>query len=167
MSEEKFSDNEASSPPIEENEEALLKSEPRSATSKKKFVMTPARAETLRKGREKRAQLLQEKKKEQEESKIQLKNKKEEIKKRVEEEMNKTEPTPQPEPVAPIPEKPALKRTYRKKTLAPEPTLEPVKPAKRTYRKKPPPSDSESDDAVTDVAPSRKRVPDERFLVFV
>jgi hypothetical protein len=60
-------------------------------TPKKKFVMTPARMETLRKGREKRMQNISKKKEIIENLKTEEKQKKEAIKKRVEAELAKQE----------------------------------------------------------------------------
>lgn len=57
---------------------------------KKKFVLTPARLETLRKGREKRTQMIKEKKAIEEKMRAEAKQEKQEIKQKVEEEYSRT-----------------------------------------------------------------------------
>ena len=99
---------------------------------KKKFIMTPARMETLRKGREKRMQNISKKKEIEHKLKAEEKQKKEEIKQRVEEEFKKETAEPiagNPAVVSKTIEeeipKPKLNRVPRKprKVKTPEPLL--------------------------------------------
>lgn len=96
MSEEKISEVQE---PIEQSSDP--ETETPLKTPKKKFIMTPARLENLRKGREKRAENVRKKKEVEAQLKEEEKTKKAEIKKRVEAELsrrdNESEPEPEPE----------------------------------------------------------------------
>lgn len=81
MSEEKVPEVQGDLENVESETETPLK------TPKKKFVMTPARLENLKKGREKRAENVRKKKEIEAQVKEEEKSKKAEIKKRVEAEL--------------------------------------------------------------------------------